>query len=112
MKKLFVLFVVVLLCGCSMWHRSRENNENCEKYRALEVFQTLDDGALARVYNKTMVIFIPKEVDDTLYDEKIIKPSYDKCFVMNGTYKYDTVRTKDSPSKQKTVPIINIADRF
>ena len=57
MKKLFSLFIIVLLSACSMFKTEIDNtntwksekNENCADFKTIKVFQTLNNGALASV---------------------------------------------------------------
>lgn len=121
MKKVFCFFTLMLsACGLlrqqsssvGMW--DVERNENCAEFSKIKVFQTLDDGALARVcdgydtkYCSGMVVAITKMWGLELWDDKVITPPKDKCFSYNGTYKY---KTKGDDTK--TVPVLGFAYKY
>lgn len=122
MKKLFALFITVLLSACS-WFGTKtedanvwktEKNENCANFNAVKVFQTLNDGALASVCDSGgtkhclgMTVFVTKTWDLELWDEKVITPPKDKCFAYNGTYKYES-----KGAGTKTVPVLGFGYKY
>ena len=116
MKKICTLSVVVLLFACSILQTESDNangwkverNTDCSDVRAIKVFQTLSSwSALARVcengstsYCYGTVVRLEKDGED-LWDDKIVTPGQDKCFVYDGTYKYET-----KGNDTKTVPVL------
>lgn len=90
-------------------------NEKCEDIPAVQVFQVLDDYALANVCKKReysddysclgMTVYVLKNKDELLYDDKIIEPKEGQCISFSGTYKYE------AKSKViKTVPKMKMID--
>lgn len=122
MKKLFILPVIVLLSACGMFQTEPDNtngwkaerNTDCSDVRAIRVFQTLSSwSALARIcengstsYCYGTVVLLEKDGED-LWDDKIVKPGQDKCFVYDGTYKYET-----KGNDTKTVPVLKTRYKY
>jgi len=127
MKKLWTLFALVL-AGCtgandgtyttSIFNPAPPQtirNEKCENIPAVRIFQVLDNFALAFTCEKSeyrdnysclgMTVYVPKDKNDLLYDDKIIKPKDGQCISFNGTYKYDT-----KGDRGKTVPKLKMVD--
>lgn len=119
MSKFVVLFVAFALLGCVNQTESGSNykptyNEDCEDVKAVKVFQTLNDGALASVCDSSYsdicmgaTVFVPKLLDKTMWDDKKITPPKGKCFVFNDVYKYTS---KDE--RNRTVPIADFAYQY
>ncbi|MBE6449940.1 MAG: hypothetical protein E7013_04560 [Alphaproteobacteria bacterium] len=106
MKKILLL-TVFLVSGCSI--TLFIDNENCLGMDKFEVFQTLDDGALA--YECTFdngcspfnqIVFLEEQRGVDYYDGLIINTPKGKCSVQHGVYKYTTKQ-----ETRKTVPVIN-----
>ena len=114
-KVVLLLAALTMSCGIFGVNGDKKQNPNCQKFKVIDVFQTFDDGALAQVHQrngKGMVLFVSNKTDGFLYDDKQITVPTDKCFVLNGTYKYMTVATSDTPSTRKTVPVVEISDAY
>lgn len=119
MSKFVVLFSVFALLGCVNQIESGSEykpvyNEDCEDIKAIKVFQTLNDGALASVCDSSYsdicmgaTVFVPKSLDKTMWDDKKITPPKGKCFVFNEVYKYTS---KDD--RNRTVPIADFAYQY
>lgn len=108
MKKLF-LFLPILITACAdTGFNSRQYNEKCESVKELEVFQTLNDGALAFVCERKSyddcamghTVFVEKQRGVEFWDKKRIKAPKDKCIVFDGVYKYTS---KDE--RERTIPV-------
>ena len=111
MKKLLLTFSV-LLAGCAVVEIT-PSNENCIETKQFEVFQALEDGALANEcvfdwdslsskcspFNQT--VFILNQRGVSYYDGMKIEAPSGKCAVRDGVYKYIS---KDDRSR--TVPAI------
>lgn len=80
-------------------------NPKCQSFKAVQIFQVLDNFALASTcdddYCSGIVVYVPKEKGKLYYDEQKITPPKNRCFGFNGTYQYET---KDE--RNKTVPKI------
>jgi len=113
MKKLFLILSIILV-GCvdghmsSLSHVSKERNKKCADIKEVKVFQVFEDGALASVcensystYCSGMTVVVLRERGEDLWDDKRVKASKDKCFVYDGTYKYES-----KGAGNKTVPIL------
>ena len=116
MKKLLLVIFVLCLCGCgmnaqhttSLSQKKSKANLACAEFKKIKVFQTLSDGGLARVCEQNssdkcygMIVFVSERWDMQLWDEKIITPPEDKCFVYTDTVSYTT-----QGKSKKTVPIL------
>ncbi len=92
------------------------NNPKCEKIISIEVFQVLDDFALANACTKKYdyidgckeehVVYLAKEKGKIYFDEQKIEFPDGKCPVYTGTYTYTTKQEFD-----KTVPKVKFADK-
>lgn len=112
MKKTLLLFIF-FITSCSSLNNVESikkafyDNENCSDMREFEIFQTLDDGALAflcedghcSAYNQT--VFLDNLHNVFYYDGMKVKAPNDKCAVVDGVYRYES---KDE--RIRTVPII------
>jgi len=119
MSKFVVLFATFALFGCVTQTESDSNykpvyNEDCEDVKAVQIFQTLNDGALASVCDSSYsdicigaTVFVPKSLDKIMWDDKKITPPKGKCFVFNEVYKYTS---KDE--RNRTVPIADFAYQY
>jgi len=116
MKKilLFVLSIILVGCATITKYATLEQNPKCENITEVQVLQTLDDGALALNCDQSigdscfgMVVFIPKQQGELLYDKKKISAPQGKCFVFNDVYSYI-----NKEGDGKTVPTIGFEDRF
>lgn len=104
MKKLLFAAVAgaVMLCGCTTAELVELNGNNC-----FQVFQTLNEGALARRCTSVIgsgspvctgaFVAIPNSFDNQLYDEKIVCMKEPQ---VTGRYTYTTVK-----NVVKTVPV-------
>ena len=117
MYKFLTVFAFVILTGCETItkYATLEQNPKCEDMNAVEVFQTLDDGALALGCEKESfgtclgkIVFVPKQKGEILYDDKRITAPEGKCIVFDDVYTYTTKKDKD----RKIVPVIGFEDRF
>jgi len=106
----------VVFAGCATItkYATLEQNPKCENITEVQVLQTLDDGALALNCDESiddscfgMVVFIPKQQGELLYDKKKISAPQGKCFVFNDVYSYI-----NKEGDGKTVPTIGFEDRF
>ena len=121
MKKVFVLFGITLLSACGFFSTNTNGNlwtvkkgDYCANFKAVKVFQTLGDSALAMVcdtndtrYCSGMVVFVDEKLSAPLWDEKVILPPTDKCFTYDGTYKY-----KNKGDDIKTVPVLGFGYKY
>lgn len=130
LKKLFVLpFLIVSLYGCAEMQTTpktesksslnkddikRELNEKClANIEEVEVFQVLNDGALAKACEQSssyclgMVVAVPQIQNEELWDKKRIKAPNGKCIVVNGTYKYTS-----NDGNNRTVPIVGFDYKY
>ena len=106
MKKLFI-FSFLLLSACNTMMTTFDKvsappekipNPKCENVIQLEVFQVLDDFALANACTKmgysmcveSHIVYIPKEKNKIYYDEQKIAFPEGKCVSYSGTYSYET----------------------
>lgn len=120
MKRIFLL-LAILLCACSPLLNSEstngfkaEKNSECADFDRIEVFQTLDNFALANVCDSNysdlcigMVVRIDKDWNMELWDDKVITPPEGKCFIYDGTYQYET-----KAESQKTVPVLRFGYKY
>ena len=130
MKKIFCLMLLPAFFACTIKNQEIKNtknirefedvedkdipkpeyNEKCSEIKKVKIIQVLGDGALGLVCNKDdedsycsgMTVAIKKQPNEDSYDEKIVTPPIEKCFVINGTYKY-----KNLQEVTKTVPILD-----
>lgn len=122
MKRIFALFLVVLLSSCSLFRSGTDDNNmweakkntECADFNSVKVFQTLQDSALAMVcdsgntkYCSGMVVVVPKKWDLQLWDEKVVTPPKGKCFVYGNTVEY---KTKNN--EKKTVPVLDFEYKY
>lgn len=119
MSKFIMLFAILSLAGCVNQIESGSEykpvyNEDCEDIKAVKVFQTLNDGALASVCDSSYsdicmgaTVFVPKSLDKTMWDDKKITPPQGKCFVFNDVYKYTSKN-----DRSRTVPIASFAYKY
>ena len=107
MKKL-ALTLSVLLSGCAVVDIS-PSNENCIETNQFEIFQVLNDGALAHectfadgcsAFNQTVFILNQRNID--YYDGMKVSTPSGKCAVRDGVYKYES---KDG--RMRTIPVIS-----
>ena len=112
MKKTLLL-LIFFITSCSSLNNIESikktfyDNENCSNMKEFEIFQTLEDGALANlcedgycsVYNQ--IVFLDNQHNIFYYDGMKVKASNDKCAVVDGVYRYES---KDE--RIRTVPII------
>lgn len=127
MKKIS-LSVLLLLSACvemsnpngldskSVAEVKREKNAKCLDIYKVKVFQVLNDGsALATeckkdfmsetCYGKTVALIVQRKVD--FYDEMIVEPEAEKCFVQDGIYRYET-----KSGLNKTVPVVTFDYKY
>lgn len=116
MKKL-VLILPIIMCGCANHSKMFDPapsktiiNSKCEDIQSYRVIQVLDKGALALACDSEygcagMVVFVPNGKDEMLYDDKIIKPEFEKCIAYSGVYKYE-----NRQEMLKTVPKLKFID--
>lgn len=93
----------------------REKNAKCLDIYKVKVLQVLDDGsALAHECTKDslsencygkVVALIPQRKFE-YYDEMIVEPEVEKCFVQDGTFRYE------AKSGMKTVPVITFDYKY
>lgn len=115
MKKI-VLPLFLLLSACNIISSRDINsdipetikNPECEKGQKFEIFQTLDNGALAArcdsaYYCNGLTAFIPNNKDVEYFDGKQITLGREECFIYDGTYKYF-----NQNDTHKTVPKLKI----
>jgi len=122
MKRIIFVLFTIILSACSLLSSNTddttwkvEKNEDCADFTTIKVFQTLDNGALAHVCNNSwnteycsgMVVFVMKQWDMKLWDERVLTVPQDKCFTYDGTYKYET-KGKDV----KTVPMLGLGYKY
>ena len=118
MKRIALFSMIALLSACSLFRtetsdtdiwKAKKNTE-CMDIKAVKVFQTLDEGALALAcdgwdtkYCTGMTVYVPKShsITTELYDDKVIKTPENKCFIPLSTYKYET-----KGGSVKTVPMV------
>lgn len=119
--KRFSLLLAILLCACSLSLNSEstngfkvEKNSECADFNRIEVFQTLDNFALANVCDSSysdlclgMVVRIDKDWNMELWDDKVITPPDGKCFIYDGTYQYET-----KTELKKTVPVLRFGYKY
>lgn len=107
MKKNIFVFIYTLLTGCAT-ATIFSDNKNCISTREFEVFQALNDGALAHsctfvegcsAFNQ--LVYLDWDPDIEYYDGLTVKVPSNKCAVQDGVYKYTTKQ-----DIMKTVPII------
>lgn len=117
MKNILFVSTIVFFYGCAEMQSAskaeektlgRKMNEHCQKdIEEVEIFQVFENGALANVCEHGlrscygMVVAVPKEKGEELWDKKRVKAPEEKCIVINDTYKYIS---KDGANR--TVPII------
>ncbi|MDR0726652.1 MAG: hypothetical protein LBF37_01160 [Rickettsiales bacterium] len=112
MKKTIII-LSALLAACvdgqtSLSSIGRERNEKCANIKEIKVFQTLSDSGLASVCDSSysdycygMTVVIAKQRNQDMWDDQRIKAPKGKCFVYDGTYKYES-----KGAGIKTVPIL------
>lgn len=118
MKRIALFSMIALLTACSLFRtetsdtdiwKAKKNTE-CMDIKAVKVFQTLDEGALAFAcdgwdtkYCSGMTVYVPQShsITTELYDDKVIKTPENKCFILLSTYKYET-----KGGSVKTVPVV------
>lgn len=95
--------------------KKRKQMPGCLDFSKVKVFQVLDDGyALADVcedYNskycigKVVLLAVDRKYE--YYDEMIVEPEADKCFMQAGVYRYETKN-----GKNKTVPRVGFIYKY
>jgi len=119
MRKLLLILPIVLL-GCAELSKiyapsKTVHNEECVEIQMYEIFQVLENGALANACGykygietcNGLVVFVPAQKGEDFYDDKIIMPADGKCIVYDGVYKYTTKKE----GNHKTVPKLKIVDK-
>jgi hypothetical protein len=117
MKSLLWILPIVLV-GCATGTRTNVPDGECTSVSQVEIFQALNDGALANecyfnwdklttecsAFNQTVFIKNAKEVE--YYDGMKLELKNNQCFKRKGVYKYES---KDN--RARTVPTLIIDNK-
>lgn len=113
MKKVIMCFTLLFSACQNTVDINLKQNKYCENIEEVEIFQTLDNYALAKICkNKDAIACLGpvvkiEEENIPLYDGKRITTPEDKCVIFFDTFQYETQK-----GTLKTVPILKFYNKY
>lgn len=104
-----IYFIIFLLFSNSVFaSQEKIENKNCFNVQNFIVKEVLSNGdAIAKDYSNKVSVLLPSELYMNYYDEMIVNPINNKCFIQKGTYKYE-----NRYGENKTIPILELEDKY